>query len=320
MRRAPRSLGSLLLLVGVIATSLWLTVSAGAFVEEATTGDKRLRQDPSEMGCSGSSEITFEVDIDGSLDVIADACQEFGLRAVVCYGATERNGGRDEARRGLAECRRFIRDNERSFVRGVVGLHAPFTVSDDTIRDAADLARELDSVLHVHVAEDGVDVTDARERGYQGVIDRLERLDALIPGSLFAHGIHLTPDEVRRCSASRCWFVQNPRSNRGNGVGYPSALRHSDCVALGTDGYPADMSEEESVLLADAEVADDDLEHARTRLAAGRRLVAERLSSASPEDPGDREAAIARACEALPGVREEAKAQAERLWARMRAL
>ena len=47
--------------------------------------------------------------IEGSLDVLADACEELGMRAVLCYGATERNGGREEARRGLAECRRFIR-------------------------------------------------------------------------------------------------------------------------------------------------------------------------------------------------------------------
>ena len=51
--------------------------------------------------------------IDGSLDVIADACEELGMRALVCYGATERNGGRDEARRGLAECARFANANRR---------------------------------------------------------------------------------------------------------------------------------------------------------------------------------------------------------------
>src|SRR5512143_3781295 len=56
--------------------------------------------------------------IEGSLDVLADACQELGMRAVLCYGATERNGGRQEARRGLAECRRFIEANTRPLIRG----------------------------------------------------------------------------------------------------------------------------------------------------------------------------------------------------------
>ena len=91
--------------------------------------------------------------IEGSLDVLADACQELGMRAVLCYAATERNGGRAEARRGLAECRRFITSNERELVRGVVGLHASFTLSDETLREASELALRLDTVVHVRVAD-----------------------------------------------------------------------------------------------------------------------------------------------------------------------
>ena len=58
-----------------------------------------------------------------------------------------------------------------------------------------------------------------------------------MPGSILAHGVHLEADEVRRVADAGCWLVQNPRSNRGNRVGYPSALRHSEKVALGTVEY-----------------------------------------------------------------------------------
>lgn len=119
--------------------------------------------------------------IEGSLDVLADVCQALGMRAVLCYGATERNGGRDEARRGLAECRRFIETNRRPLVRGIVGLHASFTVSDDTIREAGRLCRELGTVLHVHLAEDAADVDDARRRGYAGPLERLLALGLCRP-------------------------------------------------------------------------------------------------------------------------------------------
>src|SRR6516165_9177735 len=44
--------------------------------------------------------------IEGSLAILAEVCEQLGMRALLCYGATERNAGRDEARRGLAECRR----------------------------------------------------------------------------------------------------------------------------------------------------------------------------------------------------------------------
>ena len=41
--------------------------------------------------------------IEGSLAILADACEQLGMRALLCYGATERNFGREEAARGLAE-------------------------------------------------------------------------------------------------------------------------------------------------------------------------------------------------------------------------
>ncbi|MGE0453983.1 MAG: amidohydrolase family protein [Vicinamibacteria bacterium] len=259
--------------------------------------------------------------IEGSLDVIADACQQAGLRAVLCYGATERNGGREEARRGLAECKRFLEENRRPLVRGAVGLHAGFTVSDETILEAALLARDLGSVLHVHVAEDRADVDDARARGYAGSVDRLDRLGALIPGSIFAHGVHLTPDEARRCDHAGCWLVQNPRSNHGNRVGYPGALRHSRRVALGTDGYASEMGLEQEALLEEATAAGDDLASARKRLGAGALLLAERFGS----QPNETALAAWNAArhgvrDAILPIRLEAVRQAEILWKRMRAL
>ncbi len=208
--------------------------------------------------------------IEGSLTVLAEVCESLGIRALLCYGATERNGGPDEARRGLEECRRVP---PSPLVRGLVGLHAGFTVSDQTIRDAGELARELGTVLHVHVAEDRADVEDARRRGYEGPLERLIALGALPPGSILAHGVHLTPDQVRLAEARGCWLVQNPRSNEGNRVGYAANLRHSRRVALGTDGWNADMAEEEAALFR---VAGEDA-GAAERLAAGRTLVAERF-------------------------------------------
>jgi cytosine/adenosine deaminase-related metal-dependent hydrolase len=182
--------------------------------------------------------------IEGSLDVLAEAVDDLGARAVLTYGATDRNGGPEEGARGLEECRRFIEANAYTRVRGVVGLHASFTVSDETLRRAAALCRELDAPMHVHVAEDHADVEDARERGFAGPLERLMELGALPEGSLIAHGIYLDAAQVRRASDSGCWFVQNPRSNEGNGVGYAATLRASDRVVLGTDGWPADMPAE----------------------------------------------------------------------------
>jgi cytosine/adenosine deaminase-related metal-dependent hydrolase len=280
--------------------------------------------------------------IEGSLDVLADACQELGIRAVLCYGATERNFGRDEARRGLEECRRFIRDNARPLVRGVIGLHASFTVSDETIREAGDLCREMDTVLHVHVAEDEMDGEDARRRGYDGPLERLHRLNALPAGSILAHGVHLDPEQVRLAKDLGLWFVQNPRSNRGNHVGYAAALSASPMVSLGTDGYPPDLLAEREVLLDEARAHHEDVTVAAQRAETGSRLIAERFGMRAPagveedatdvcafEDRGARHVAVGgrlvvKDGELLTGNRqsilEEARRQAPIVWKRMRKL
>ncbi len=249
--------------------------------------------------------------VEGSLDVIADVCQSLGMPAVLCYGATERNGGREEGKRGLAECARFLRENDRPLVKGAVGLHASFTVSNETISEAAELARELDTVLHVHVAEDKADVVDAKQRGFAGLIDRFAKCGAMESGSIFAHGIHLTPAEVEACADCGIWIVQNPRSNRGNNVGYPTALGESTLVALGTDGYEADMAAENDALMADAEAHHEDMSAAAMRADASAVLLGTFWDGVQPScSPAPDE-------NSMQDITARANVQASLLWQRM---
>ncbi len=170
--------------------------------------------------------------IEGSLDVIADACAEVGVRVSVAYGVTDRHpGGFDPtrgmtegARRGLDECRRFITDGGR----GMVGVHAAFTCSDDTLEAAADLATELGVGVHIHVAEGPAD------RDAAGRLRHLAR-----PDWLLIHGVHLADDHDVAGT-----IVHNPRSNMNNAVGYAAPTRFDNPVGLGTDGIGADMLDE----------------------------------------------------------------------------
>ncbi len=159
--------------------------------------------------------------IDGSLDVIADACAEVGVRVVCAYGVTDRHGP-DGARRGLAENERFLRAGGR----GMVGVHAAFTCSDDTLAAAAGLATDLGVGVHVHVAEGPDDV---------GAADRLAGLAA--EDWLLVHCV-LLDEELPGTIA------HNPRSNMNNAVGYARPARWPNPVVLGTDGIGADMLEE----------------------------------------------------------------------------
>jgi cytosine/adenosine deaminase-related metal-dependent hydrolase len=159
--------------------------------------------------------------IEGSLDVIADACAEVGVRVVCAYGVTDRHGA-DGARRGLAENERFLRAGGR----GLVGVHAAFTCSDDTLTAAAGLARDLGVGVHIHVAEGPDDAgAGARLEGLAAddwLLVHCVGLDRELPGTI-AH---------------------NPRSNMNNAVGYAAPARRPNPVVLGTDGIGADMLEE----------------------------------------------------------------------------
>ena len=161
--------------------------------------------------------------IEGSLSVIAEACAEVGVRVLPAYGITDRHGP-EGARRGLEENRRFIAEGNR----GLVGVHAAFTCSDDSLRAAAALAEELGVGVHIHVAEGPGDV-DAPKR-----LEGLTRDDWLL-----AHGVHLPTDHGLRGT-----ILHNPRSNLNNAVGYADPARFSNPVALGTDGIGGNVVEE----------------------------------------------------------------------------
>jgi cytosine/adenosine deaminase-related metal-dependent hydrolase len=159
--------------------------------------------------------------IEGSLDVIADACAEVGVRVVCAYGVTDRHGA-DGARRGLAENERFLRAGGR----GLVGVHAAFTCSEETLAAAAGLAADLGVGVHIHVAEGPQDFAAGA---------RLERLAT--DDWLLVHCVSLDRDLPGR-------LAHNPRSNMNNAVGYARPAHRPNTVMLGTDGIGADMLEE----------------------------------------------------------------------------
>ncbi|MGA2604630.1 MAG: putative aminohydrolase SsnA [Verrucomicrobiia bacterium] len=181
--------------------------------------------------------------IRGSLGVMGEAFSKVGLRGVLCYEVTDRNGKRG-ARLGLEENEAWVTKNRGPMFGGLVGAHASFTLSDESLSACADLAEGLESGVHIHVAEDPCDQADSTRKYQMRLVDRLAAFGVLGPKTILGHGTHLDKLSLKLAREAGCWFAHNTRSNMNNAVGYAPVHLMGQQVALGTDGIGADMFEE----------------------------------------------------------------------------
>jgi putative selenium metabolism protein SsnA len=192
--------------------------------------------------------------VDGSLDVVADALEWLGLRSVMAYEVTDRDGPQ-RAKAGVAENARFL-GQERTLTRGLVGAHASFTLSEETLEACVDLARSTGSGLHIHVAEDDADERDSLARFGHRVAQRLDKAGGLTDRALLAHGVHLDADERALVLEGGATIAHNSRSNMNNAVGHAALAHERGRVALGTDGIGGDMFAESQAAFFRAKEAD----------------------------------------------------------------
>ena len=192
--------------------------------------------------------------IDGSLDVIADAVATSGLRAVLCYEVTDRDGP-EAAAAGIRENVRFMQRMAQARADGealadrlaaTFGLHAGLTLSDATL---AACAGEADR-FHVHVAEHPVDEYDSLAKSGRRVVERLYDFGITGPASILAHCIHIDAWEMAMVRQTGSFVTHQPRSNMNNAVGAAAVtpmLRGGIPVCLGNDGFSNDMFAEMKV-------------------------------------------------------------------------
>lgn len=188
--------------------------------------------------------------IANSLDVVAEAVDESGLRAVLCYEVTDRDG-KQKSDAGIKENLRFLEQVRREKaaggrLAGTFGLHAGLTLSDETLDRARDAAPEGVG-FHIHAAESEADQYDSLAKTGMRVIDRLQKHGILGPKSIVAHAVHVDAREIALLSETGTWVTHQPRSNMNNAVGVAdieSLMRCGVNVCLGNDGFMNAMWQE----------------------------------------------------------------------------
>ena len=194
------------------------------------------------MACARNG-VTFVIDhhssphsVPGSLEMIAQAFDRVGVSHLLCYEISDRDGP-GAAKEGFEETCRYLNGNQ-----GLVGLHASFTIGDETLTKAVELAESAGSGIHIHAAEDRFDQEDCMNRYGKRVIERLSQAGILgLSKSILAHCLHLSQGEREILSGSKAWIAENMESNLNNGVGFFRLKGLGSNIFLGTDGMHSDM-------------------------------------------------------------------------------
>jgi putative selenium metabolism protein SsnA len=189
--------------------------------------------------------------IQGSLNLLKKGFEEAGLRGILCYEVTDRNG-EVEALEGIDESVNFIdlvnkekkNNPDNHLVEAAFGGHAPFTLSNLTLKMISEKLERTDKGIHFHVAEDAYDVSYSHHFYGKDIVKRLEDFGLLNDKTILVHGVHLNDSDIEILNKHDGFLVHNTRSNMNNSVGYMSKLNKVKNGALGTDGIGSNMFDE----------------------------------------------------------------------------
>ncbi|MBC8257742.1 MAG: amidohydrolase family protein [SAR324 cluster bacterium] len=184
--------------------------------------------------------------IEGSLTLLAESAEKFGMNSSVAFEITDRNGPEKfeaSLQENIAAVQKY---GDNPYVHPLIGLHASFTLSDDSLHKIRQSVEPLKSWgIHIHVSEDKADEEDAIKKGYASVLKRLEKFDLLNENAMIIHGLHISEADLSLLKKYKLQFVHNPSSNANNRVGMAPNINLDQLRSgLGTDGMQGNMLRE----------------------------------------------------------------------------
>lgn len=221
-------------------------------------------------------------------DDIARAATEAGMRAVcgqtvMKYPAPDAPAFEDS----LAMARAFIEKwKGHSLIVPAVAPHAPYSCTPEILRASADLAKEFDVPLHIHIAETAFELETMRNENGIPVVPYVKKHGILEAKVIAAHCVHIDTGEMRSLQHAGAGVAHNPSSNLKLASGFAPVqkmLEYGLNVGIGTDGPASnndlDMFEEVRLasFVAKASSNDPTAVPAATALLMATRLGAQAL-------------------------------------------
>ena len=233
-----RSMGEGLALMDWLQTSIFPS-ERNLTPEFASIG---TRASVAEMISGGT---TFACDMYHFPGSIAPVVAESGIRGVICGPTTDwppaEEGGSDSGN-ALRELDSLIRSGPLGSGRVEIGIatHAVYTCSEEILRKASEMSRELGARLHIHTSETREEVAQCHEKTGMYPIEYLDSIDYFTEGTVCAHCGWVTKKEMRILARKGAHAVHCPVSNQklacGGTMSYPAMIEAGVDVRLGTDG------------------------------------------------------------------------------------
>ena len=174
-------------------------------------------------------------------DEIARCAQQIGIRSVVGlivldFPSPWAKTADEYLHKALA-----VHDEIREFslVSSALAPHAPYTVSDEALRQIAMYSNELDVPVHMHLHETAAEVAEAQQNNGQRPLERLDQLNLLNSNLIAVHMTELDEFEIERIAEAGVNVAHCPESNLKLGSGIcpvASLLEKGVNICLGTDG------------------------------------------------------------------------------------
>ncbi len=231
-----------------ILENLWWTIDRQLLIEDTEASADATFIDCIENGTTTLFDHHASYgQVEGSLFAIADSAKRYGVRANLCYEISDRDGI-DKMRAAVKENADFMayaRKDETGMVAGMMGMHAPFTLSNETFEYCMNHAPQ-NGGYHIHVAEGIEDVYHSLKTHGKRPVFRLHDLGILGPRTICGHCTHVSEAEMDVIKETDSMVAHNPESNMGNAIGCPPVMKmfHKGItIGLGTDGYTNDMLE-----------------------------------------------------------------------------
>jgi cytosine/adenosine deaminase-related metal-dependent hydrolase len=222
--------------------NLWWTLDHSLNKEDMILSSAIACKDSIKHGVTTIFDHHISGYTENALSDMEEVFDAYGISGTLCFELSDRNGN-DFFQRSLDENIRFAKAQKDKSVQGMIGLHASFTLSDESLQKIADESEDFP--VHVHVAEGEIDGVQCKEKYGKGLIERFDSFGLVRNNSLYIHCSNLTEKDLEILKKRDIFIAQAVDSNMNNGLNVGNIsnfILEGIKTTVGTDGmHPSTM-------------------------------------------------------------------------------